>query len=133
MVILNLLLKHLKHKSEPKPKLAAWLRWQKGRQGTGYDKFMLVQNPFIIPFDCYLLHFPIGVSIPPHKDQVKSGRHFRLNIIIKKSKSGGEFLAEKSILNLGRIKLFRPDLYTHEVTQVQGSTRWVLSVGWVLQ
>lgn len=113
-------------------KVKSWLRWQKGRQGTGYAKLLIAQNHKFIPFDCYLLHFPSGVNIPPHKDQVQSGRHFRLNIILKKSKSGGEFLAEKSILNFDRIKLFRPDLYTHEVTKVQGSSRWVLSIGWVL-
>ena len=115
-----------------KYKNSNWLKWQKGRQGTGYDKILLAQNDKIIPFDCYLLRFPEGVSIPPHKDKVQRGKHYRLNMILKKSKSGGEFLAEKSIINLPRIKLFRPDLYTHEVTTVKGGSRWVLSVGWVI-
>ena len=32
-----------------------WFRWQRGRQGTGYDKLLLLANPFLIPFDLYLL------------------------------------------------------------------------------
>jgi hypothetical protein len=34
------------------------LRWVAGRQNTGYDKLLLAANPFLIPFDCYLLRFP---------------------------------------------------------------------------
>lgn len=109
-----------------------WLHWQKGRQHSGYDKMLLIYNKLGIEFDVYLLRFPVGSEIPPHRDQVQSGRHFRLNIILKKSKFGGEFICEKHILNLVRIKLFRSDLYTHSVTKVSGSARYVLSVGWVL-
>jgi hypothetical protein len=32
-----------------------WLRWQRGRQGTGYDQLLLLANPFLIAFDLYLL------------------------------------------------------------------------------
>jgi hypothetical protein len=52
--------------------LQLWLRWQKGRQNSGYDKLLLAAVPFPIPFDCYLLRFPEGSQIPPHRDPVAS-------------------------------------------------------------
>ena len=109
-----------------------WLRWQVGRQQSGYDKMLLLQNSFRIKCDAYFLRFPMGSKISPHKDTVQKGRHFRLNIIIQKSQSGGEFVCEQSIINLPRVKLFRPDLYQHVVTEVFGRSRYVLSIGWVL-
>ena len=33
--------------------------WEKGRQNTGYDKLLLLVNPLVIPFDCYLLRLPV--------------------------------------------------------------------------
>src|SRR3982750_3791869 len=69
--------------------LRNWLRWQRGRQGTGYDKLLLVANPLLIPFDLYLLRFPDGTEIPPHKDPVTGKRHYRLNIILKRPRAGG--------------------------------------------
>ena len=109
-----------------------WLRWENGRQQSGYDKMLLLQNHLAIKCDAYFLRFPVGSKIPQHRDPVQKGKHFRLNIIIKKSQAGGEFICEHNIINLPRIKLFRPDLYRHEVTEVVGSPRYVLSVGWVL-
>ncbi|BCU65993.1 hypothetical protein F941_00352 [Acinetobacter bouvetii DSM 14964 = CIP 107468] len=109
-----------------------WLRWQKGRQQSGYDKMLIIYNKLGVECDAYLLRFLVGSMIPQHQDPVQKGRHFRLNIIIKKSQSGGEFICERDIINLPRIKLFRPDLYRHEVTEVVGSPRYVLSIGWVL-
>ena len=46
--------------------LRRWLRWERGRQGSGYDKLLLAANAFLIPFDLYLLRFPVGTYIPPH-------------------------------------------------------------------
>ena len=109
-----------------------WLRWQKGRQYSGYDKMLLLQNHLGLKCDAYFLRFPVGSMIPSHQDPVQQGRYFRLNIIIKKSKAGGEFICEQNIINLSRIKLFRPDLYRYEVTEVQGSPRYVLSIGCVI-
>ena len=65
-----------------------WMRWQRGRQGTGYDKLLLLANPFVIPFDFYLLRFPDGTEIPPHQDPVTGKRHYRLNIILKRPRAG---------------------------------------------
>ena len=113
--------------------LRNWMRWQRGRQGTGYDKMLLLVNPLLIPFDLYLLRFPDGTEIPPHRDPVTGRRHYRLNVILRKSRAGGEFVCENPIFESGRIKLFRSDLSLHSVTRVQGGTRYGLSLGWVLK
>lgn len=106
-------------------------KWVKGRQGTGYDKMLLATAPWPIPFDCYLLRFPNGSEIHPHKDPVSKGRHFRLNIILKESGSGGQFLCANPIFETRRIKFFRPDISEHSVTKVSGGERYVLSFGWL--
>jgi hypothetical protein len=108
------------------------LRWQRGRQGTGYDKMLLLTAPWPVPFDSYLIRYPEGTSIPPHTDPVQQGRHYRLNIVLKAPKSGGEFICASPIFSSRRIKLFRPDLCEHSVTEVRGGSRYVLSIGWVL-
>jgi hypothetical protein len=42
--------------------LSGWLRWQKGRQNTGYDKLLIAINPFVVPFDCFICADPIFQS-----------------------------------------------------------------------
>ena len=108
------------------------LNWIKGRQGSGYDKLPLIISKRF-KFDSYILRFPIGTYIPPHKDPVTTGRHYRLNIILKRPKSGGEFICQNSILDWPRVKLFRPDQFEHSVSMVEGSPRYVFSVGWLRQ
>lgn len=110
------------------PKL---LCWQHGRQESGYDKMLLATLTRPIPFDCYLIRYPIGSSIAPHIDPVKDRRHFRLNIVIKRSPIGGEFICDNPILTIKRIKFFRPDISEHSVTRLEGGSRYVLSVGWL--
>jgi len=112
--------------------LAQMFRWQRGRQGTGYDKMLLLTAPWPLPFDCYLIRYPDGSEIPPHTDPVAAGRHYRLNVILKAPPSGGEFVCAKPLFATTRIKLFRPDACEHSVTRVVGGSRYVLSVGWVL-
>jgi len=111
--------------------LTAW-RWQRGRQGTGYDKMLLLTARWPLPFDSYLLRYPEGAEIPPHTDPVRAGRHYRLNLILKSPRSGGEFVCASPLWANARIKLFRPDACEHSVTRVVGGSRYVLSVGWVL-
>ena len=106
-------------------------RWQRGRQESGYDKMLLCGLLWPIKFDCYLIKFPSGSEIKPHIDSVKMGRHFRLNIVLKKAKQGGEFVCEQAIINNPRIKLFRPDLHQHSVTKIEQGSRYVLSIGWI--
>ena len=107
-------------------------RWQRGRQNSGYDKMLLFTLPWPLPFDSYLLRFPEGSEVPPHQDPVHKGRHYRLNIILKAPRSGGEFVCASPIYESRRIKLFRPDACMHSVTRVKGGSRYVLSIGWVL-
>ena len=107
-------------------------RWQRGRQGTGYDKMLLLTAGWPLPFDSYLIRYPEGSEVPPHTDPVKSGRHYRLNVILKSPASGGEFVCATPLYTSKRVKLFRPDACEHSVTRVVGGSRYVLSLGWVL-
>ena len=107
-------------------------RWQRGRQGTGYDKMLLLAAPWPLPFDSYLIRYPEGSEIPPHTDPVASGRHYRLNVILKSPRDGGEFVCARPLFETRRIKLFRPDACEHSVTRVVGGSRYVFSIGWVL-
>ncbi len=106
-------------------------KWDKGRQKTGYDKMLLAVSKRFFLFDCYLIRYPEGSGIPPHTDPSTLGRHYRLNIILKSPKSGGEFLCKDPIFETKRIKLFRPDQSEHSVTTVVGGSRYVLSIGWI--
>jgi hypothetical protein len=106
-------------------------RWQRGRQASGYDKMLLLQSAWPLPFDVYLLRFPKGSEIRPHKDPVESGAHYRLNLVIWRASSGGEFVCATPIYASRRIKYFRPDQCEHSVTRVGHGTRYVLSIGWV--
>ena len=106
-------------------------RWRRGRQGTGYDKLLLATLPWPIAFDCYLIRYPEGSAIPAHTDPVAKHRHFRLNVVLKRSPRGGEFVCADPIFSTARIKLFRPDVSEHSVTPVEGGSRYVLSLGWL--
>lgn len=110
-----------------------WLRWKAGRQNPNYKKMFLLGNPFVLPFDVYLLKFGAGAEIQPHQDQVNSGRHYRFNLIIRHAKQGGEFMCPETIFESRSIKIFRPDIYEHAVTKVVSGVRYVISIGWVLR
>ena len=106
-------------------------RWQVGRQKSGYDKMLLLTGKIPVPFDVYILRFPVESEILEHVDAVESGDHYRLNIIIKKAKSGGLFFCTNSVFETERIKLFRPDISKHSVSKIIAGTRYVLSIGWI--
>lgn len=108
----------------------AW-RWQSGRQDSGYEKMLLLQSLLPLPFDCYIIRYRPGAYIPPHIDKVDSGKHYRLNIVVKKSIEGGDFVCKNPIINTPRIKLFRPDMCEHSVTKVIKGNRYLLSIGWI--
>lgn len=105
--------------------------WERGRQRSGYDKMLLCRifDPF--KFDVYLIKFPQGSEIKPHIDNVKTGRHFRLNIILKHAAKGGEFICDNPIINYYRVKLFRPDIEQHQVSKIEKGSRYILSIGWI--
>lgn len=108
-----------------------WLKWEIGRQKSGYDKMLLATGLWPLPFDFYVLRFPTGSKIEPHVDEVQEKKHFRLNIVMIKAKNGGEFVCDNPIFETSRIKFFRPDISRHSVTEVISGTRYVLSIGWV--
>lgn len=104
-------------------------KWVKGRQGTKYEKLPLIQNK---KFDLYLLRFPEGTHVPPHKDPIKNHKHYRLNITLVKPNIGGKFLGGNPIINLSRLTFFRPDLYTHEMSVIQSGQCYMLSFGFAI-
>ena len=108
-------------------------RWQAGRQNSGYDKMLLLQSWLPIPFDLYLLRYLEGSEVPPHRDEVSFGRHYRLNIILTRAIKGGDFYCANPIFATDHIKIFRPDINEHSVSRVDQGTRYVLSCGWVLR
>lgn len=111
--------------------LAKAFRWQHGRQGSGYDKMLLSTLAWPFAFDSYLIRYPVGSRIGPHTDPVTARKHYRLNLIVKRSRGGGEFVCADPIVSTSRIKLFCPDRSEHSVTEVTGSSRYVLSIGWL--
>ena len=111
--------------------LSKLFRWERGRQNSGYNKMLICGAIWPIKFDAYILKFPEGSEILAHTDKVKSGKHFRLNIVLKNAKIGGEFICDNPIFETKRIKLFRPDLSEHKVTKVRKGNRYLLSIGWV--
>ncbi len=113
------------------PQKSNLFRWRLGRQGTGYHKMFLGGGYWPLPFDIYLLKFLTGHAIPPHIDKVESGKHFRLNIVLKPAKEGGQFVCQESLYENRVIKYFRSDISEHAVTEVKKGTRYVLSIGWV--
>ena len=111
--------------------LRSAFRWQRGRQQSGYDKMLLLQSRWPLPFDVYVLRFREASEIPPHTDPVAEGRHYRCNIVVKRAHEGGDFVCATPIFATRRIKLFRPDACEHSVTRVVRGSRYVLSIGWV--
>jgi hypothetical protein len=116
-----------------------WLRWDKGRQETGYEKLLLAYCKFptwmcvpVLGFDLYLLWYPEGSEIPEHADNVKGFRHYRINVVLKKCVSGGIFKTDFPILNWKRLKIFRSDR-PHSVTRITRGTRLLLSFGTCLK
>ncbi len=106
-------------------------RWERGRQQSGYDKMLLFGTLWPVKCDTYLLKFPEGSEIKPHTDPVRTGRHYRLNIVLKNAKEGGDFICQNPIYESKRIKLFRPDLCQHQVSKIIQGNRYLLSIGWI--
>jgi len=96
--------------------------WQPGRQGTGYSKLLLHQGR---RWDLYLLRYPPGASVPPHRDPLPGREHWRANLLLW----GEDVFRGDAWLRLPRLVVFRPDVTEHEVAPV-ARLRLVLSLGW---
>lgn len=112
-------------------KTRKWFAWEEGRQHSGYFKMLLARSQWL-KFDVYMLKFAKGASIPFHTDPVNNARHFRLNIVVKEARGGGQFLCDRPLWNFkDRVFYFRSDVSPHAVSKVLGGTRYVLSIGWL--
>jgi hypothetical protein len=127
------------------------LRFERGRQGTGYEKADLIDivDPIVVDavrrlrvvlggppgFDAWWLVYPPGSQIPTHTDPplAEGLAHVRLNLLVERG-VGGAFVASCTAidLNVGDAVLFRPDVLPHAVGLVKERARRVLSVGMVL-
>jgi hypothetical protein len=125
---------------------AVTLRFEPGRQGTGYLKAPLpadAQMPLRLrclsamgfspdqPHDCWILKYPKGSSIPVHLDHAPEGQeHHRLNVILTHG-TGGDLYVEGTLvpLSVRDAYVFRPDLKRHAVSEVAYGERLVFSVG----
>ncbi len=86
---------------------------------------VLLQSRYL---SIYLVRYSTGHRIVPHVDMVSEGRLYKLNCVLIKPGAGGEFICERNIFNLfGRLILFRPDLYQHQVSRIEQGSRWLLS------
>jgi len=103
------------------------MKWLPGRQGKGYEKLPLLVTK---KFDCYILRMKPGSSVDVHCDSNGNGRHYRMNVLLKKAQRGGEFHG-RHLFKLPRVIIFRPDETWHWVTEVEKGTRYVLSIGWL--
>lgn len=107
------------------------MKWEKGRQGTGYEKLKIFQ---FLNIDCYLLRYKVGDSIPWHVDPVPGYRHWRLNVTLKEAVEGGEVLHKLPDHNFAevqedRVVIFRSDLVEHCVSKIYKGKRIVLTFG----
>ena len=99
------------------------MKWEEGRQGTGYLKRLVGQGK---TWDLWLLKYPKWSKIPWHTDPVDGKRHYRLNVVLW----GPQAFRGETLLAWGPVVLFRPDIMTHKV-KGSNRVRYVLSLGWV--
>jgi hypothetical protein len=115
-----------------------WLRWDTGRQLSGYSKMLLAASK-LLKFDVYLIKIPVGCGIPEHTDPAAPGyEHHRLNIALKSPCIGTGKMHVKGPAKIflgGRGILFRPDLYKHRMDPVDfifsNESMYLLSIGWL--
>lgn len=106
------------------------MKWEKGRQNTGYEKLKIFQ---LLNIDCYILRYKEGDFIPTHKDPVPGRNHWRFNFVLKNAIKGGVFQyydhSRNLWINPGRFVKFRPDISEHRVTTIREGSRIVLTFG----
>lgn len=104
--------------------------WEPGRQNSGYRKFtLLFSKRFGV--DAYILHIPVGVSIPQHVDLVPGKRHYRLNVTICGRIRMETCQSPFRVFRFGDwLSFFRPDVVPHSAPAVTKDT-YLFSIGWV--
>lgn len=124
------------------------LEWQRGRQGSGYDKANLLDHRdgdvgvgvdglvavlgAPSAFDAWWLVYPTGSGIPAHTDPppIDDVVHLRANLVLATGDGGGFVADDVDIaLGVGDLVVFRPDVVRHAVGTVTSGERHVLSVG----
>lgn len=92
-------------------------KWQSGRQANcEYQKFPLWYfKIWKLGFDAYILKYEGDQMLPSHKDPIKDGKHWRLNIGWGRANFVCEKLIFGKIFGKMTIYLFRPDLYQHSL------------------
>ncbi len=122
-------------------------RAEPGRQGTGYRKLFMKDHHKEVAqccrtllgvepdndfWDVYILAYPEGAYIPPHRDEATAfgKRHHRVNVLIQEAE-GGVLKVDGKVVPLeeGDAIVFEPDVEEHEVSVVTKGTRLVWSVG----
>jgi hypothetical protein len=110
-------------------------KWEAGRQkDVVYYKMKLFSfKVFNFGFDGYILKYPPNTELPLHKDPVKNGEHYRINITLT---GKALFLLctqdDCSIKTISDkcVNYFRPDLCAHSLI-VGGKECKKLSLGFV--
>lgn len=104
------------------------MKWEPGRQNAKYEKLVLCKLSF---FDINIIKIPTGTRIPWHVDIIPRKKHYRLNIELVKPKIGGKFMG-KTIFQIPRITLIRPDRDMHAVTEIFEGHALILSIGFAI-
>lgn len=129
-------------------RLVPTLKFETGRQQSGYEKVSLLRNvaaePWVLRcasihpnhgYDAWLLRYPTGSCVPPHKDTLEDPliEHHRINVLVAQSVGGEAYVENKPVaLQPGDGYYFRPDIQKHWVTPITKGERVVLSVGFAL-
>ncbi|MGH7241018.1 MAG: 2OG-Fe(II) oxygenase [Candidatus Saccharimonadales bacterium] len=127
-----------------------WLRWQTGRQGTGYQKLLLLESK-LLHIDAWILKYGVGAHIPMHNDPIPGRKHWRVNVVLWEAQEGGgptmahvndgktnpnpiwwrpRIGRRWTLSKYVRVAVFRSDLCNHCVSKIEKGTRIVLSLGW---
>ncbi len=106
-------------------------QWYNVGQNISYRKFVFsLRWPITFQFQIHLTRYKSGSWLSEHVDEIhEKERQFRLVLVLKKAKQGGELLCEHFITNRSRLKLFEPCKYKHEVTRVEEGERIVALIG----
>lgn len=92
-------------------------QWQQGRQKeTNYMKFPLWSfRIWKLGFDGYILKYPEPTVLSWHKDPVKGGKHWRMNMTLKGRSSFGQIINTRPVQSSKVINLFRADKIFHSL------------------